>query len=629
MTKSTVDNSSDGNCMYYSYGISLMYFLRDKKDNKLTETAFNNLNLNAQQKESLNTLLKKNQDFSKKDIKEIIEPILGTATRLLGAERTRQEFLDKPSDSPIFAAATHGIEYAFKQQLMAKKSPLAEYINNNFDNADYIEAELYNKALDMPKGMQDFAKRQIDDFLVEFERRWEVKRKTLKEPLSAGDSDFYRSQVLDTMIGEKTTEFFIENNNHYLNKYIARLNTNYVWGSEETMFALHRAVTGEKMERNPETTLIETTYDAEIPLILYQNGARAVANTSDAIPDPSMILNNIGNVHWVSLVQLNKNDLTLSARQTQGSNSQEHTLPPVSNTDGAKSDDELALVLANSLKDSTNQQKKEDDDLESALANSLSDSGSSDKEEDDLSLALANSLIDEEDIQVPNEQEEDYSQPSLTNSSTATTGTTAPNNQSKTSSSLPQVENTAATENELREEQELRKNIMYLTGFTFYLDALKEKAEKLKNDGYPNESKLAHKLVKDLRTGMNNFIENGTAQSREADKQAFVDHCTPLINGALDSKLAEHRGIKGVLNAVLNFVASVCTLGLINWNLGKLTIVEPFTTKSAEAINEIQTSVNVVSQYKETFFSGRKSQAPDDAPTSEDDYGNQSHFTHR
>ena len=90
----TVDNNGDGNCMYYAYGISLMYFLRLKNDRKTTEDIFSKLKLNEEQKFSLRTLLSKalHKTFSKNEVDTIIEPILGKATRIVAAEWTVEEF---------------------------------------------------------------------------------------------------------------------------------------------------------------------------------------------------------------------------------------------------------------------------------------------------------------------------------------------------------------------------------------------------------------------------------------------------------------------------------------------------------------------------------------------------------
>lgn len=40
-----VDNSGKGNCLYYAYSISLMYYLRAKNNVKITEDIFNKLGL--------------------------------------------------------------------------------------------------------------------------------------------------------------------------------------------------------------------------------------------------------------------------------------------------------------------------------------------------------------------------------------------------------------------------------------------------------------------------------------------------------------------------------------------------------------------------------------------------------
>ncbi|QLZ69138.1 hypothetical protein FOLKNPGA_01920 [Legionella sp. PC1000] len=43
----TVDNSSDGNCLYYAYGISLMYYLRKNGNRETADKIFTRLGLGS------------------------------------------------------------------------------------------------------------------------------------------------------------------------------------------------------------------------------------------------------------------------------------------------------------------------------------------------------------------------------------------------------------------------------------------------------------------------------------------------------------------------------------------------------------------------------------------------------
>jgi hypothetical protein len=696
MTKSKVDNSGVGNCMYYAYGISLMYFLQAKKDSHTTNIVFDNLKLNSVQKDILQALLSKDEDFSLEDIEQIIEPILGPANRILGAERTRQEFLEKPDNSPIFSSANYGIEYEFIRLLDNKDPLLAALVTNDFKDRNYIDAEVYN-VRGIRAGMQDFAIRQVDDLLLKFQQRWESKLESLTDK-SDENLTFQSSEILDSIIREKTIEFFKENDNTFLNKYIDMLNTNFVWGSEETMMALHREVTGEKMTRNPITSLIETTYDTEIPLILYRNGIRAVDNTSNDPPDPVMILNNLGNVHWVSLVQLNSNNL--EARKNKERVNDENFLSDTSienvqdieeveeeiltaapinpSTDPAKDttkeDETLAVALINPSTEPAIDTTPKDETLAVALINPSTEPAIDTTQKDEtLAVALINPATEPAiDTTQKNEtlavalinpatepaidttQKDETLAVALINPSTEPAIDTTQKDETLAVALInpatePAIDTTQKDEtlavalinpstepaNDARaedetmavalintsplsindrkkkeiidtsarnSEQNIRKNILYLTGFTTNLNAIKEKADELEQYGHTSESKLAKELFKDLQGKMNEFISTGTENSRETDIQIFANSCTPFVTTAKSSELANHRGIKGILNAIMNFMVSICTLGLINWNLGKLTIVEPFTTKSINKINELHDSVVKVSEYSQSFF---------------------------
>ncbi len=73
-----VDNSGKGNCLYYAYSISLMYYLRAKNNVRITEDIFNKLGLKEEDRARLRKLLSKDPDraFTRDEIKTIIEPFL-------------------------------------------------------------------------------------------------------------------------------------------------------------------------------------------------------------------------------------------------------------------------------------------------------------------------------------------------------------------------------------------------------------------------------------------------------------------------------------------------------------------------------------------------------------------------
>ena len=267
--------------MYYAYSISLMYFLRARNDRGITSAIFDKLNLEPSQKNTLVKVLKKSptETFSPSDTKNIIEPILGAATRKLAASATKKEFKKAPRNTSLFAAATYGIEYYFKLALQKRGSHLAQYIDNDFTNTDFTNAEIYK--LDLVKeGMEIFATDHVERLIELF-----------------SEANTAESMVLlNDLMKENTIEFFKKDDGANLTLYKKHLAKDYVWGTEETLMVLHRAIQGERTQRNDQGK-IEIVKDTNISLEVYKDNSPVSENkTAD------LIINNIRNGHWTSII---------------------------------------------------------------------------------------------------------------------------------------------------------------------------------------------------------------------------------------------------------------------------------------------------------------------------------------
>ncbi|QLZ68148.1 MULTISPECIES: hypothetical protein [Legionella] len=311
-----VDNSGEGNCMYYAYSISLMYFLRAKNTPHLTEDIFNKLKLKEDAKVNLRTLLSKeaNQEFTSHEIKTIIEPILGRATRDLAAEHTQHEFKMFPKDSPLFSASKYGLEYYFKLQFKTKHGELSGLITHEFTHADYTEAEIY-RVSGMKTAMEEFAKARFLQVKEEFDREWSTKEQKLKsngKRLTETAIQSHKAHLLDNILRKETVAFFSADNDKHLTQYKNHLKNEHTWGSEETLFVLHRAIQGERMVRNTKGT-IDTFYDHEIVLHLHRNDSSPFIQSGN----PVMILNNKDNTHWTSKIPNSIFSINQSTKMTQ------------------------------------------------------------------------------------------------------------------------------------------------------------------------------------------------------------------------------------------------------------------------------------------------------------------------
>jgi hypothetical protein len=296
-----VDNSGKGNCMYYAYSISLMYFLRAQRDRNTTEDIFTKLKLKDDDKISLRTLLAKKRhiEFTHEEIETIIEPILGKATRNLAAEHTKNEFNTSPESTPLFANAQYGFEYCFKVLLHANRSELASLIDHEFTNPDYTEAEIY-RVLGMQPAMGSYVETRLAHVVEEFTNLWAVKEHELREnekPATEHSIKLHKTRILDKLIARETIDFFLADNSKHLNEYTNHIQRQFVWGTEETLFVLHRAIQGEHFVRNPEGR-IEPIYDHEILLHLHRNGNSPFPQPGN----PQIIMNNQHNAHWTSKI---------------------------------------------------------------------------------------------------------------------------------------------------------------------------------------------------------------------------------------------------------------------------------------------------------------------------------------
>lgn len=296
-----VDNSGKGNCMYYAYSISLMYYLRAKNAPDITENIFNKLKLKEDDKVVLRTLLSKNPNyqFTSREIKTIIEPILGKTTRDLAAEYTLREFKLSSHDTPLFSSAKYGLEFCFRQALLENVSELHELIDHGFTNPDYTAAEIY-KMNGTDLAMTEYAIARVPHVIEEFNRLWAIKIEELKKEekvCTEKEIKAYKEKILDNILRDETVNFFLADNEKYLNLYKEHLQKEFVWGSEETLLVLHRAIQGERMVRNEKGT-IDTFYDIEIALHIHRNGSSPFFQSRS----PDMILNNQSDIHWTSTI---------------------------------------------------------------------------------------------------------------------------------------------------------------------------------------------------------------------------------------------------------------------------------------------------------------------------------------
>ena len=286
-----VDNSGAGNCMYYAYAISLMYYLREQ-DTSIREKIFNRLKLTAPVKASLHQLLSeefKYRAYTQNECKSI-EKALGHACRLLAGHNTRREFMKDPMNSSTFTAAVYGIEACIKQHIAEEHAKFIILPGDNIQQGgdscanSFKKAEIYH-VCGMSKAMDTYVQKIVGDVVNEFNQ----------QKTSALLRDTSDESIMSSITRQKTLEFLSQNHYQHLNEYIAHLQTNFMFAGEESLCCLHRAIMNEQYDMSKRPI-----YDPDIKLVIAHWG-RCPGWINPETKE--IIINHIGHhEHWTSII---------------------------------------------------------------------------------------------------------------------------------------------------------------------------------------------------------------------------------------------------------------------------------------------------------------------------------------
>lgn len=286
----TVDNRELGDCMYEAYAVSIMYYLR-AQPHQTIQNVLGRFPLSTKDSQTLQTILlenRKHKEPFEAPIHQKIQDILGPASRSLAAESVKAEFLKNPLASPLYAVAAHQfcIHYA-----VSSPPPFRDCINDMMPdtNGNFSASELY-RIDSIKQDMSDYAHKTQAAFWQELNQ---ASNHFLHEDAQLAAKE--KQEQLDNLIQQYTVRFFIDNNCENLKAYITHIATPGVWGSEETLLSLHRAVQNEMIVNDETRCYIE--YETPIQLAIYEH---SVNRNNTACAD--VILNNRGNSHWVSLI---------------------------------------------------------------------------------------------------------------------------------------------------------------------------------------------------------------------------------------------------------------------------------------------------------------------------------------
>ncbi|MDN5898333.1 MAG: hypothetical protein L0H35_06705, partial [Psychrobacter sp.] len=306
-----IDNPGKGTCMYYASATSLMYTLRHDNDPLKTDRIFTLLSLSDPIKnklqETITKTLQAKRVFNAKEL-GYIQYTLGPACRRLAADKTIEEYKRNPEASPITANACYSLRKAFltHTETLNKSTKLKDPQSNlNY----FVGAELY---------CVDGYREKIMAFI---EKRKDAFMSKLQEHTKPGLNN---DGVISALIQEEATALFADEAINLLEDYRAHLNTDKRWGSDETLFALHRAITNEKMIGEENKRQFKADNLIELNIALNGNIPVSASNTS-------MIINYHYNLHWTSMIS---DDLlataSLASKQTLRAVSNKSTVQPTS-----------------------------------------------------------------------------------------------------------------------------------------------------------------------------------------------------------------------------------------------------------------------------------------------------------
>jgi hypothetical protein len=286
-----VDNSRNGNCLYNAYAVSLMSHLKSlAQDNPLRNEIFDLFRLSEAERFQLHRILNTPRYFTYSD-KKIIESIMSPKLRLAAATSLISEFSCMGDGSSLFAS----MSFEFRRQISGKLTRnwqgLAPYISVATDPnvvRTYREADIYR----VP-GITIALEKYINVIMSEFYSLNEANQETV-----------------DKLLKEEVVHFLTKNNEEYLQKYFNLLNQNGFWGTDETLFALHRFVSGEKtLSINSKK---EVFAQRPISLQVYKNGK--IVSSMPSIHSGDIVLDNQSKGHWVSFIPIHK-DLEILSRE--------------------------------------------------------------------------------------------------------------------------------------------------------------------------------------------------------------------------------------------------------------------------------------------------------------------------
>ncbi len=285
-----INNKGQGNCMYLAYSISLMYALRHKNDETMTNNLFGMLELEEDDQQQLKQFLQDSQlerRFFNESELDAIQKILGPRLRAFAANAAILAHRQRHYASAICEVVNYAMLVAFKKAIpdidINSYQPVSRV-------ADMEDAELYR----LP-GFQE-------EVQIFYAKHKETFRNRYNERINDEDPNELSKEkkilIFDSLVLSLSYHSELINDD-FLERYQSHLATNQEWGSIDSLLTMHLALTNEHMEGPEGARYFER--DNDISLRIAHDGLiRSDAQISEESVD--ILLNNHHNIHWTSAI---------------------------------------------------------------------------------------------------------------------------------------------------------------------------------------------------------------------------------------------------------------------------------------------------------------------------------------
>ncbi len=291
-----VNNLSDGNCMYYAYGISMMYYLKSLSEpvrSQHTAYVFNRLDLDLPEQQLLTSILNTvGNDFSSQQLNTIQE-ILGPAARIKAADVMISDLQQALTSLRAAYAATApnlpsqtALNPLFNSSIYAALSgPFVTYFSIQAGlEPPLLDDTIYDSEIYKVPGIQE----SIDTFLQTY----------VPNPPPQFD--------LDQTVAKAVFTFLTDTRYNVLPAYENHLKRDRRWSTEEEIQTLHRFIVDERnVRRLSGLWEQECTIEIELDILKSLEDTRAFdgkyQRNDYKDKTPGLILYHVPG-HWMSMI---------------------------------------------------------------------------------------------------------------------------------------------------------------------------------------------------------------------------------------------------------------------------------------------------------------------------------------